>query len=176
MTKVQRAMPDKSGANTHRSARTAGWPDLAGRLIEDDGGKRHVLPVRVYFEDTDFSGFVYHGSYVRWFERGRSDFLRLLGADHHVLINPDGEGEAAAFVVRRLNLDYKRPARIDEVLEVTTWVHAVGAATLDLKQSIARDGEELCQADVLVVLISLSGKPMRLAKTLRESFAARKSD
>ena len=53
------------------------WPDLAGRLIENNDGRRHVLPVRVYFEDTDFSGLVYHASYLRWCERGRSDFLRL---------------------------------------------------------------------------------------------------
>ncbi len=57
------------------------WPDLAGRVVRDAGGRRHVLPIRVYFEDTDFSGLVYHGSYVRWCERGRSDFLRLIGND-----------------------------------------------------------------------------------------------
>ena len=60
----------------------ATWPDLAGRLVEDAGGRRHVLPVRVYFEDTDFSGLVYHATYLRWCERGRSDFLRLMGNDH----------------------------------------------------------------------------------------------
>jgi acyl-CoA thioester hydrolase len=61
------------------------WPDLAGRLVKDEAGVGHVLPVRVYFEDTDFSGLVYHGSYVRWCERGRSDFLRLLGNSHRDL-------------------------------------------------------------------------------------------
>ena len=62
------------------------WPDLAGRVLSDASGRRrHVLPVRVYFEDTDFSGLVYHGSYVRWCERGRSDFLRLIGNDHKAL-------------------------------------------------------------------------------------------
>ena len=75
------------------------WPDLAGRLVEDPAGRRHVLPVRVYFEDTDFSGLVYHGSYVRWCERGRSDFLRLLGGDHRRLIDGSGSSEPAAFVV-----------------------------------------------------------------------------
>jgi len=66
------------------------WPDLAGRLVDADGARTHVLPIRVYFEDTDFSGLVYHGSYVRWCERGRSDFLRLLGGDHRRMI--DGSG------------------------------------------------------------------------------------
>jgi len=62
------------------------WPDLAGRLVEETGSRRHVLPIRVYFEDTDFSGLVYHATYLRWCERGRSDFLRLMGNDHQALI------------------------------------------------------------------------------------------
>lgn len=147
------------------------WPDLAGRIIESQGERRHVLPVRVYFEDTDFSGFVYHGSYVRWFERGRSDFLRLLGADHHKLIAPAADGVPAAFVVRRLNLEFKKPAKIDEVLQVVTRVREVGTATLALDQVVMRDGHDICQADVLVVLISLAGKPLRLSRTLRATFA-----
>ena len=77
-----------------------------------------MLPVRVYFEDTDFSGLVYHASYVRWCERGRSDFLRLLGGDHRRLIDGTGGAEPAAFVVRRMTFDFLKPARIDELLEV----------------------------------------------------------
>ena len=85
--------PDQSGpAPSSASGPSSGevssrWPDLAGRLIEDASGRRHILPIRVYFEDTDFSGLVYHGSYVRWCERGRSDFLRLIGNDHRALID-----------------------------------------------------------------------------------------
>jgi hypothetical protein len=86
----------------------AGWPDLAGRLVTDASGRAHVLPIRVYFEDTDFSGLVYHGSYIRWCERGRSDFLRLLGNDHRALIGRPGA--AAAFVVRRMRLGLRLPA------------------------------------------------------------------
>src|SRR6476620_8093939 len=105
--------------------RRADWPDLAGRILTDAGGRRrHVLPIRVYFEDTDFSGLVYHGSYVRWCERGRSDFLRLLGNDHQALIKGAAGREPAAFVVRRMTLEFLRPARIDEILEVTTRVKA----------------------------------------------------
>ena len=89
---------------------TARWPDLAGRIVQDETGERHVLPVRVYFEDTDFSGLVYHGSYVRWFERGRSDFLRLKGNDHRALITGAGR-EPAAFVVRRLSRLADDPAK-----------------------------------------------------------------
>ena len=94
------------------------WPDLAGRIVSDADGRRHVLPIRVYFEDTDFSGLVYHGSYVRWCERGRSDFLRLIGNDHRALIDGGAGREPAAFVVRRMQLEFLKPARIDEILEV----------------------------------------------------------
>ena len=76
------------------------WPDLAGRVVSDASGRRrHVLPIRVYFEDTDFSGVVYHASYVRWCERGRSDFLRSLGNDHCALLR-GAAGEPAALRFR----------------------------------------------------------------------------
>ena len=164
-----------SGDTDSPSARL--WPDLAGHLIAVDGTTAHVLPVRVYFEDTDFSGLVYHASYVRWCERGRSDFLRLLGSEHRTLISPVAGGqpkarptsEPAAFVVRRLNLEYLRPARIDDVLEVTTRVKQLTAATLVLDQQVSRGGETLCTAEVTVVLVSLSGRVMRLSAALKAS-------
>ena len=147
------------------------WPDLAGRLVEDtDGTRQHILPVRVYFEDTDFSGLVYHASYVRWCERGRSDFLRVLGTDHRRLIDGSNDREPAAFVVRHMAFDFFRPARIDEVLEVVTRVKEMGAASLTLNQLIAREGTRLVEADVVVVLVSTSGKPMRISQTVRQSF------
>jgi acyl-CoA thioester hydrolase len=146
------------------------WPDLAGRLVEINGTRAHVLPIRVYFEDTDFSGLVYHASYVRWCERGRSDFLRLLGGDHRRLIDGSGGAEPAAFVVRRMTFDFLKPARIDELLEVETHVSAVGAASLTLLQSVKRDGVTLVEAEVTVVLISVSGKPLRISGALREAF------
>lgn len=154
--------------NTDAEAAEAGrrWPDLAGRLIEAVEGRHHVLPIRVYFEDTDFSGLVYHASYVRWCERGRSDFLRLLGSEHRALLAGSG-GEPAAFVVRRLNLEYLRPARIDDVLEVTTRVKAMTAATLVLSQAVLRCDELLCEAEVTVVLVSASGRVLRLSAALK---------
>jgi acyl-CoA thioester hydrolase len=155
--------PDTAGTASGR------WPDLAGRLIEDEAGRRHVLPVRVYFEDTDFSGLVYHASYLRWCERGRSDFLRLLGNDHQALFAGGQGREPAAFVVRRMALEYLRPARIDEVLEITTRAKETTAATLTLDQRISRDGRDLFTAEVMVVLISASGKPLRLTAALREA-------
>ena len=79
------------------------WPDLAGRLDADDDGRFHRLPVRVYFEDTDFSGVVYHASYLRRCERGRSDCLLLLASDHNELLGGEGGREPSAFVVRRMS-------------------------------------------------------------------------
>jgi acyl-CoA thioester hydrolase len=149
------------------------WPDLAGRIVADASGRRrHVLPIRVYFEDTDFSGLVYHASYVRWCERGRSDFLRLIGNDHKALIEGTGGREPAAFVVRRMALEFLKPARIDEVLEVATRVKETTAATLVLDQRIAREGVELFTAEVTVVLVSVSGKPQRISAALRDALLA----
>ena len=144
-----------------------GWPDLAGRLTTDAAGRWHILPVRVYFEDTDFSGLVYHASYVRFCERGRSDFLRLLGNDHRALIDGAGGREPAAFVVRRMTLEFLKPARIDEVLEVTTAVHEMTAATLVLDQVVTRGPDRLFEAQVTVVSVSRSGKVLRIAEGLR---------
>jgi acyl-CoA thioester hydrolase len=130
-----------------------------------------VRGVRVYFEDTDFSGLVYHASYLRWCERGRSDFLRLLGNDHRALISGSEGHEPAAFVVRRMSLEFLKPARIDEVLEVETRLKEMGAAHLVLLQTIRRDDTPLLEADVMVVLVSVSGKPLRLNSRIRAAFA-----
>ena len=154
-----------------RHPQSDAWPDLSGRLVGDAGQQSHVLPVRVYFEDTDFSGLVYHASYVRWCERGRSDFLRLLGSEHRGLEAGAAGREPAAFVVRRMRLDFLKPARIDDVLEVETRVKDVGAATLTLQQAIVCTGVRLFEAEVMVVLVSHSGKPQRLGRLLREALA-----
>ncbi len=155
------------------SAPESDWPDLAGRLVGSGAARAHVLPVRVYFEDTDFSGLVYHASYVRWCERGRSDFLRLLGNDHNALIQGSEGREASAFVVRRMHLEYLKPARIDEVLEVTTSAKELGAASLVLDQRITRNGVTLFEAVVTVVLVSQGGRVLRLSKALRGAMSDR---
>src|SRR5262245_29149765 len=147
------------------TART--WPDLSGRIVSGPAGLHHILPVRVYFEDTDFSGLVYHASYLRWCERGRSDLLRLLGNDHRRLIQGASGQEPAAFVVRRMRLEYLRPARIDDVLEVETRVKEAGAASLTLSQTVSRVDTPLFEAEVVIVLVSTAGKPLRLGKVLR---------
>jgi acyl-CoA thioester hydrolase len=139
------------------------WPHLAGRL--ETG--RHVLPVRVYYEDTDFSGLVYHASYLRFMERGRSDMIRLLGVHHSALAA--GEGPRRVFVVRRMEIDFRRPARIDDVLEVVTTPAEQTAAAFTLAQSVVRAEECLVSARVQIVLVDETGRPQRLASALPES-------
>ncbi len=143
-------------------SRDGAWPDLAGRIE----GDRHILPVRVYFEDTDFTGLVYHANFLKFCERGRSDFIRLLGIDHRSLENPE-RGEPAVFVVRRIEADYLQPARIDEVLEVVTRCTEIGGAKLVLTQEVRREETVLARLKVTVVLVSKSGKPQRLGQLVR---------
>jgi len=141
--------------------------------MQGTDGRWHRLGVRVYFEDTDFSGLVYHASYVRWCERGRSDFLRLVGSEHKTLIEGAGGREPAAFVVRRMTLEFLKPSRIDDVLEVETRVKAMTAATLVLAQSILRAGETIFEADVTVVLVTMSGRVLRLSAALKSALGGR---
>jgi acyl-CoA thioester hydrolase len=149
----------------------ATWSDVGGRILSDESGARHVLPVRVYFEDTDAGGVVYHASFVRFCERGRTEFLRLLGTDARRMIDGSDSREPAAFVVRRMNMDFLRPGRMDDLLEVETRVRELGGASVALRQTISTEGRRLFEADVTVVLVSQSGKPLRLSDRLRESFA-----
>lgn len=134
---------------------------LAGCLLEDG---THILHLRVYHEDTDFSGFVYHGSYVRFCERGRSDYVRLLGISQNDLSSGD---EPGFFVVRRMSMDFLKPARFDDILEVRTRKKEVRGASLILDQSILRRSQELFKAQVQVVLVSRQGKPLRMGALVR---------
>ena len=140
------------------------WSHIAGRLVP--GG--HVLPVRIYFEDTDFSGVVYHGSYIRFMERGRSDFVRLLGVAHTALDAGD-HGEPLVFAVHRIDIGFFKPARIDDLVEVTTLVKAVTGARLILNQTVTRDGERLTDAEVTIVLVNREGRARRIPDSLRET-------
>jgi len=143
------------------------WPDLAGRL----NGQFHELAVRVYYEDTDFTGIVYHGSYVRFFERGRSDLMRLAGIRHADLSENGSDGPRLAFAVRRLNLDFLKTATIDDLLVVRTKVRAYRGARIQLDQSIWRGETKLVGADVEVVVITEAGRPSRLPQSATEKLA-----
>lgn len=123
----------------------------------------HVLPVRVYYEDTDFSGVVYHASYLRFFERGRTDALRVAGVSHTELLNGP---EACALVVRRMEIDYLRPAKVDDALLVRTVFEAAKGARMVLNQRILRGADVLTTARVEAALINLDGRPRKLPPAL----------
>ncbi|MCX5516348.1 tol-pal system-associated acyl-CoA thioesterase [Kaistia algarum] len=131
----------------------------------------HILPVRIYFEDTDFSGVVYHASYVRFFERGRTEYVRLLDV-HHSALDAGEAGEPMAFAVHRMEIEFKRPARIDDVVEVVTRHKETRGARIILNQSIRRAGTILVDAVVTVVLVNKEGRACRIPELLAERFAA----
>ncbi|MDP1912026.1 tol-pal system-associated acyl-CoA thioesterase [Brevundimonas sp.] len=128
-------------------------------------GREHRLPVRVYYEDTDFTGLVYHGSYVRYFERGRSDCLRLMGIGHAELLDGD---RPMAFVVSKMGLSFLKPARIDDQLLVRTRYDAIKGPRLLISQAITHGEDVLCRAAVEVVCIHMDGRPRRPTQTLRD--------
>ncbi|MCC6982304.1 MAG: tol-pal system-associated acyl-CoA thioesterase [Bauldia sp.] len=116
------------------------------------------MPVRVYFEDTDFSGRVYHAAYLKFMERGRSDFLRLVGIHHDAIAAED----RAAFAVRRMSIEFLKGATIDELLEVETRVASLHGARVIVEQKVTRNGEALVIAEVMVALVDERGRPKRL--------------
>ena len=140
--------------------------DLSGKM----DGKSHSLPIRVYYEDTDFSGLVYHATYLRWCERGRTEFVRLLGLNQKELFEQNESQDQRFFVVRKMQLDYLKPALMDDVIDVVTKVKEIGAATVMLSQEIQRDGEALFRAEVMIVLMSAQGRPVRLSEAMKGAF------
>ncbi len=132
-------------------------------------GKTHLLPVRVYYEDTDFTGVVYHANYLRYFERGRSEFLRLAGVSHTQLRAQDNP---MAFVVARMEIDFKKPARIDDALIVRTSYERMERARLHVRQTIERGDQLIAQAAETIVCIGLDGRPRRPPQALADALKA----
>ena len=133
---------------------------------------RHVLTVRVYYEDTDFTGIVYHASYLRFLERGRTNYLRLLGADHRALFEAaEQEAPSFAFVVRSMNVEFLKPARMDDVLEIWTEPAEVKGASSILRQRAIRDDDVLIDAQVRVAFVS-GGRARPIPKLLRIAMKA----
>ena len=146
-----------------------------GRAIPLDGEMRdgrHVFTVRVYYEDTDFTGIVYHANYLRYMERGRTNYLRLIGADHRALFEAaEKEAPGFAFVVRSMTLDFLRPARMDDVLEIVTEPQEILGASVTLRQRVMRGDELLASASVRVAFIS-AGRARPIPKPLRVAMKA----
>ncbi len=132
--------------------------NLSGRLTADG----HELLQRVYFEDTDFSGRVYHARYLQFLERGRTDFLRLRGVHHHELAD-----EGLAFAVTRMELDFRAAASIDDVLAVSSRLRKAGGARIVLEQAIHRGDRLIVSAQVTAALLDAAGRPVRMPPTVR---------
>ena len=131
-------------------------------------GKLHRFAVRAYFEDTDLSGVVYHANYLRWFERARSDFVRLLGIDQRA-VNEAGEG---AFAVADLSIRYLAPARLDDGVLIETTCDELGAASCLMHQkAIREDGLLLSEARLRIGFVAPDGRPRRMPQAWRQAFA-----
>ena len=142
--------------------------ELAGRLIA--GG--HTMQVRVYYEDTDFTGIVYHANYLRFMERGRTNYLRLVGADHRALFEQtEKEAPSFSFVVRSMKIDFLKPAFMDDILEVCTLSREVSGASILLLQRVMRGEKVLLEAEVRVAFVS-EGRPKRIPEPLRKAMGA----
>jgi acyl-CoA thioester hydrolase len=132
-------------------------------------GKTHLQPVRVYYEDTDLSGIVFYGNYAKFIERGRTNFLRLVGVHHQDLLDLP---EPVAFTVTRLEIDYLKPARIDNTLQVRSTYTKMTAARIYGTQIVWRGDEELVRAKIEAACINLDGKARRIPKYVREALAS----
>ena len=123
----------------------------------------HRIMARVYFADTDFSGVVYHARYLEFFERGRSDFLRLAGV-HHTELAQGKHGEKLVWVVRRMEIDFRGSARIDDVLTIDTRTDAISGARIFMAQQLKRGDEVLVEAKVEAAIIGENGRPRRFPR------------
>ncbi len=132
---------------------------LSGELTPDG----HRLSARVYYADTDFSGLVYHARYLEFLERGRSDYLRLCGV-HHTELAEGAPGERIVWVVRRMEIDFRGPARMDDVLTIETRTAEISGARIVMAQRIRRGAALLIEAKVEAAIISSSGRPRRFPK------------
>jgi acyl-CoA thioester hydrolase len=139
---------------------TSGWADSAAR--------EHVFPVRVYFEDTDAGGIVYHANYLKFAERARTEMLRLLGHDQFDLLAQLDIG----FTVRRCEVDYLAPARLDDALEVRTRLLDVRGASLRLAQTVSRGGTALAQLTLRIACMHRSGRAVRMPDPIRSALEA----
>ena len=142
---------------------TATESPTTGRI---EGG-RHILPLRIYYEDTDAQGIVYYANWLRFLERGRTELLRMIGLEHGALRAESGIN----WVVRRCTIDYLKPARLDEIVDIVTACGEMRGASLDMIQEARRGEEVLVRAELLVACMGESGRPARLPLQARNAIA-----
>lgn len=152
---------------------------VAREISDVPQGKTNVLPVRVYYEDTDAGGIVFYGRYLAFAERGRTELLRELGFENGELQRRDG----LAFAVRSCNIEYLRPALLDDSLEIHTQVLRIGGASLQMEQNVCRNGDVITELNVKMVCMHVSGpsmgRPSRIpaeVRTALENFSGLKSE
>jgi acyl-CoA thioester hydrolase len=131
-------------------------------------GKTHILPVRIYYEDTDLSGIVYHANYLRYMERGRTEFFHAAGIE--TLAKLEGP-DAFAWTLRRVAVDYKRPARLGDLIEVHTRAASLTVARMRAEQDIFCNGHQLTHGEVEACIITLTGRPLRIPKETRDKLS-----
>ncbi len=134
-------------------------PSASGRM----DGDVHRFPVRVYYEDTDAAGIVYYANYLKFAERARTEWMRLLGASHTGL----GAETGAGWAVRRCEIDYLRPARLDDELEVCTRILGLGGASARIEQVVRRENVDVARLALKLAFMTPSGRPSRLPAGLR---------
>ncbi len=136
-------------------------------ILNADGS--HVMPVRVYYEDTDASGIVYHANYLRFIERGRTDVLRCAGLDHRRMMDAE---DSTAFAVRQMTIRFIAPARLDDALEVRTRFTELKGARIRATQSVWRGEQQLFEAEVEVAVLDEKGRARRIPTFVREALGA----
>jgi acyl-CoA thioester hydrolase len=131
-------------------------------------GKTHVLPISVYYEDTDLSGVVYHANYLRYMERGRTEFFRLSGISKLAGLE---EEEPTAWAIRSIQVDYYRPARLDDIIHVRTALIGLSGARMKALQRVTCDDRLLVEGRIEACITTLTGKPRRLPKNVQQTLA-----
>lgn len=133
--------------------------ELSGRLVRGV----HIFPLRVYYEDTDAAGIVYYANYLKFAERARTEMMRRIGLSHSQMM----EQLDAAFIVRQCRVDYRAPARIDDLLEVHTRIRGLKGASIEAEQVVKRNGAELVRLDLKIACVAADGRPVRLPGMVR---------
>jgi acyl-CoA thioester hydrolase len=163
---------DHKGLKAGDAGARIDYPAAMSRTDRDtsrfDRQGRHWSRVRVYYEDTDFTGMVYHANYLRYFERGRSDFLREAGVSHTTLLERD---DPAAFTIVRAEIDYRAAARIDDELDIITSYHGTQGARIVFSQECRRGDEVIATGQIIAVQIHADGRPRRPIREITERLA-----
>ncbi|HJN59534.1 MAG TPA: tol-pal system-associated acyl-CoA thioesterase [Alphaproteobacteria bacterium] len=150
------------------SAGAARMPATDSAVLGRMAGKVFIFPLRVYYEDTDAAGIVYYANYLKFIERARTEMMRAAGIEHSAMREADG----VMFIVKRCTLDFRRPARLDDMLEIHTRIVVLKRASLEAEQTVLKDGETLLHAELRLACINQDGAPARFPPDLRSALEA----